>query len=344
MLGTVSKRPSVPPRLGFYTVAEARYFVGLVGLINSLRAVGHYEPIIVGDCGLASDQRRCLDGHVTLVDVATSQVPHHVKTVAPLAHPSDVMVLIDADIVVTRSLNDLIEIARLGKAVAFADQVAHRFDPRWGELLELGPLPQRTYVNAGLVIVPRSIGIALLEEVEAGCARVDIDRTIVRHGRASDPFYYVDQDVLNAVLASRPLTQLDVLEHALAPFPPFPGVFLTDETPVSCAYADGRRPFALHHVLRKPWLEPTRWSAYSRLLSRVLLAPDAAIVLPEDMLPRQFRHGALAWLERRRGDGLWFLEHSETRLRLIARSVIAARRGKSTSRRTTILRDHRLEE
>ena len=29
----------------FYTVADARYFLGAVGMINSLRLVGHDEPI-----------------------------------------------------------------------------------------------------------------------------------------------------------------------------------------------------------------------------------------------------------------------------------------------------------
>ena len=41
----------------FYCVADERYFLGAVGMINSLRLQGHAEPIHVLDCGLRPGQR-----------------------------------------------------------------------------------------------------------------------------------------------------------------------------------------------------------------------------------------------------------------------------------------------
>ena len=43
----------------FYCVADSRYFPGAVGLVNSLRLVGHREPILVLDTGLTDAQRPC---------------------------------------------------------------------------------------------------------------------------------------------------------------------------------------------------------------------------------------------------------------------------------------------
>ena len=41
----------------FYCVADARYFLGAVGMINSLRVLGHEETVYVLDCGLTDGQR-----------------------------------------------------------------------------------------------------------------------------------------------------------------------------------------------------------------------------------------------------------------------------------------------
>ena len=35
----------------FYTVADARFWLGAVALVNSLRLVGHKEPVVVLDLG-----------------------------------------------------------------------------------------------------------------------------------------------------------------------------------------------------------------------------------------------------------------------------------------------------
>ncbi len=56
--------------LAFYCVADDRYFLGAVGLINSLRLQGHAEPIYLLDCGLDPRQRELLAAHVEVVDAA----------------------------------------------------------------------------------------------------------------------------------------------------------------------------------------------------------------------------------------------------------------------------------
>jgi len=304
------------PTSAFYVVADSSHFLGLVALINSLRLAGHDEPIYVTDCGLAESHRRRLADHVTLVEAATADTPHFAKTVAPLAHPMDVMVLVDTDIIVTKPLTELIDNARSGKVVAFVDAIAHRFDERWSELLGLGQLRRQPYVNSGLIVAERAIGKTVLAQVAAGCTQVDVDRTIVANGDSDYPFYYLDQDVLNAVLAACTSDQLDLHDHALAPFPPFRGLQVVDEAALRCSYRDGREPFALHHVLRKPWLAPTRWSIYSRLLARLLLGSDVAVPVRRDEVPLRLQPGTIAWLEKRRSDALASLAGVRGRLGL----------------------------
>ena len=74
----------------FYCVADERYFLGAVGLVNSLRLVGHGEPIFLLDCGLTTSSASCSSREVTLVAGPTDAAPHVLKTIAPLRHPAEV--------------------------------------------------------------------------------------------------------------------------------------------------------------------------------------------------------------------------------------------------------------
>ena len=58
---------SPPPPVGFFTIADATYFVGLVALVNSLRLQGHADPITVLDLGLQAEQREVLQAECDLV-------------------------------------------------------------------------------------------------------------------------------------------------------------------------------------------------------------------------------------------------------------------------------------
>lgn len=287
-------------RTAFYSIADARHFLGVVALLNSLRLAGHDEPLFIADCGLEPTQRELLSPHAAVV-AAEARVPYELKVVLPSRNPAHAMALLDADIIVTRPLSELLDLAGQGRVAAFTDAVSHRHHPDWGEILGLGTGRRQPYVNSGALFLPA--GSELLTLIPSLQPRVDIRRTRIRAGTPSEPFYYVDQDLWNAVLSSRVASdELTILEHRLAPHPPFPDLSLVGEAALRCAYPDGVEPFLLHHVTRKPWLAHTQSNLYSRLLTRLLLGDDVALRLSPEMIPLRLRTGRLASMERRRSD------------------------------------------
>jgi hypothetical protein len=294
-------------KAAFYCMSSRMYFLGAVGLVNSLRLVGHREPIFLLDCGLTPQQRELLEPQVTIVaapHVPDDEEPFLMKTVAPLAHPAEVMVLIDADMIVTRRLDDLVALGGEGRVVAFRDNV-DRFVPEWGGLLGLGTARRRPYVSSGLVVLGGAAGAEVVRLLDEGQARAEFDLGLdMRRKRPPQhPFLYRDQDVLNAILCTRAEPDRIVdLDHRLAPNQPFRRLRVVDEETLRCSYPDGTEPYVLHQYLRKPWLEPMYHGIYSRLLSRLLLGPDVAISLPQSAVPLRMRNGALARLERKRVD------------------------------------------
>ena len=111
-------RRELSSRAAFYCVSSAEYFLGAVAMINSLRLNGHREPIYLLDAGLSDDQRQLLAAEVTIVKAPDGVEPFMLKAVAPLAHPAEVVVLIDADMIVTRNLGELIERAHGSRIIA----------------------------------------------------------------------------------------------------------------------------------------------------------------------------------------------------------------------------------
>ena len=74
--------------------------------------------------------------------------PFLLKTVAPLRHPAEVVVLLDADIIVTRPLTELIDRASHGRVLA-VEHGHDRFFPSGGSCSDLGPRgPARTCPRA----------------------------------------------------------------------------------------------------------------------------------------------------------------------------------------------------
>src|SRR5688572_10941684 len=109
------------PRAAFYCVSDEHYFLGAVAMINSLRLLGQTEPIFVVDCGLRMAQRELLAAEAAVLTAPGGSPPVLTKTLAPLRHPADVAILIDTDLVVTRSLGGLIERASKGRVLAVDD-------------------------------------------------------------------------------------------------------------------------------------------------------------------------------------------------------------------------------
>lgn len=295
--------PTPAANCAFYCMSSDIYFLGAVGLVNSLRLVGQREPIFLLDCGLLPWQREVLAGEVTIVTQGDEAVPPHLrKTIAPLRHPADVMVLIDVDIIVTRSLRDLIAAAADGRVIA-AENDRDRFFREWQELLGLETLQRRPYVSSGFIVLGGAIGPEVLTRVHELIERIELDRTFQHGDDPGYPLYYMEQDVLNGVLAGEvPPQETVTLPHRVLPSPPFAGLKLLDEHSLRCAYPDGTEPYGLHHFAIKPWLEPARHGPYSRLLRRLLTGPDVAIPIPEDTLPLRLRSGPRAWMARKRVD------------------------------------------
>jgi hypothetical protein len=269
-------------------------------MVNSLRVLGHDEVIHVLDCGLDAAQRTLLAAETTNIPAADGSIPPMQKFVLPLERPADVMVLVDADIIFTRPLREVLAAAQGGRIVAFSDRVSPRYFAEWGELLDLDGVTRRTYLNAGLVALPRELGTRILARAQAGLARIDVGKSMLASGPPSYPFSYLEQDVFNAVVSAL-VEPSDVLalELRLAPAPPFRGVRIVDDARLRCRYADGVEPFALHHLERKPWLTPMKSNAYSLLLTRLLLDPLAAVPVESEWLPLRLRNGALASSARR---------------------------------------------
>jgi hypothetical protein len=263
-------------------MSSEAYFLGAVGMINSLRLQGHDEPIYLLDLGLAAWQRELLATEATIVPGPPDTRPWLAKTIAPLAHPAETMVLIDTDVIVTRPLDELIERASSGSVVAFRDNV-ERFVPEWGELLDLGPIERRPYVCSAFVAVGPPIAGVVLPLLDDRQRLVDFEPSFFAGNDQDYPFVYLDQ--------------------GLAVPMPFEGVRVIDEHRLRCSFEDGSEPYLLHHILpAKPWLVSIPDGVYSRLLRRLLCGSDVAVRVPTKQVPLRFRAGPVARVERRRAD------------------------------------------
>jgi hypothetical protein len=294
MLSAATEPRPVPARASraIYFLADRRYFLGAVALVNSLRLAGQREPIVMLDCGLTAAQRRLLEREVTAVDAAGSDrvaLPFLLRAKAPLQSPAETMLLLDADIIVTRSLELLFSLAETGRIVAFEDALPQRHCPAWQHELGLPTLRRQPYVNAGCLALPAESGLELLRRLDGYLPQTDVSRSFWGKGDADDPFFFLDQDVVNGLLAgSFDRSDVAVLPHRLAPHPPFSGL-ACDESSARCRYPDGEEPFFLHHVIRKPWLDPTPASPYTTLLTRLVLESDVPLRLTPRDLPLHLR-------------------------------------------------------
>jgi hypothetical protein len=302
------------------------YFIGAVALVNSLRLLGHAEPIFVLDTGLSRMQRELLSKEASLVAAPGEVTPFLLKTVAPLRNPAEVVVLLDADIIVARPLTELIERASHGRVLA-VEHGHERFFPQWGDLLGLGASRPRPYVSSSLVLMGGPLGERLIRLMHDAQPRIGIERTpyadpapdlesLTRgfeESAADQPFFFADQDVLNAILASDvDPGRIEVLDRRTEAITPFTGLRVIDEATLRCAHDDGTEPYAVHHYLpTKPWLQATAPGVYTQLLLRLLHGPDVAIRVPDSELPPHLRAGIVAAARR------WYLGYFTERVRAV---------------------------
>ncbi len=253
----------------FYCVADSRYFLGAVGLINSLRLVGHDEPIYVLDCGLSAQQRALIEAEATIVEGPGDLAPQVLKTIAPLAHPAETMILIDTDMIVTRPLTGLIATAAAGRVVGGSAEL-DRFCPEWEQILGLGPVHRRPYISTGLVLCGGALGQELIRLVDERKHLVDFELTFWRQNAADYPLVHADQDLINGVLAARASeAEIVVFEPRLSASPPFEGLEIVDLETIRCSLC--RR----HRAVRRPSLADQTVAGADR--GRRLLATAAPL-------------------------------------------------------------------
>lgn len=317
------------PPVAFYCISSELYYPGAVALVNSLRLAGHEEPIFILDIGLTAGHRRHLAAEATVLDGPAGTPPYLLKTVAPLRAPAETMVLIDVDMVATRSLAPLVERAATGAVVAVRENI-DRHVPEWGEALGLGPVRPGPYVSSGLVVLGGDPGAEALRLWHDRLPIPEYERSWFERRERDYPFLFLDQDVLNGIVHSALAEEAFVaLEERLAPHQPYRGLRMLDEATLRCAYPDGTEPYVLHQYLAKPWVEPMYHGVYSRALTRLWLGPDVALPLAEEEVPLRMRRGPRALAIRKVVDAFDLVRWH---IRDVIPEWIAAKRGKARHR------------
>lgn len=280
----------------FYTISNARYFLGTVGLVNSLRLTGHNNEIVVLECGLTPSQRQLLTPHCTLFESPKISIanPTLFKPFLSLLNPKGIVVLIDSDMIVTRSLEPILSLAEQGEICAYADPEAERWFAQWQQLFALPCQPRhQTYVCAGFVAFSAAHWPDLLKHWWQACETISSHPTLYEGASNDLPSAQADQDALNALLMS------EIPKEALAVQPPeemrywgrLQTVQVENLQTLECTYS--RRAVKILHAdgPTKPW-ETQAWqqgrvqyNAYVRLLRRLLVSSDVALrVSPQEPL------------------------------------------------------------
>jgi len=285
-----------------YTLADASYFPGLVGLVNSLRLTGNPYEVVAIDGGLADWHRELLAPEVRVVPRPPSWTdsPYLWKAVVAQLRPEGVLIWLDSDILVTRSLADVVEVARQGRICVIRDDWepgVERFFPEWEGLFELAaPCRRQTYVNAGFFAFDVARWPTLLDRWADCCRRIPPEGIL--HGdHATDPLWGGDQDALNALLMSEiPSGAVEYLPSGeMAHARGMAAVRVVDRSRLVVS-APGASPRLLHYTWQpKPW-QPEGWrrvkpEAYVSLLIRSLYGEGAAVRPPRSSVPLWLRPG-----------------------------------------------------
>lgn len=308
----------------FYTICNSTYFPGLVGLVNSLRLIGHQEPIVVLDCGLTSKQKDILSSHCTLFESPGDLVqnPTQYKPFPYLLNPEGIVVIIDSDIIVTKSLNHIFTSANEGKICVFPDPENDRYFSEWQYLFELiTPLRKQTYVNAGFIAFSTYHHPELLKQWWHACKKTFSQPTLQEGASNNHPLSQADQDALNAILMSQySLDDLALQPYKEEVFGDFKKTKILDRKSLLCQYLD-HTPALLHACMKpKPW-EQKSWqvdfrSAYTHLLRRLIASSDLPLQVHNFSLPAWLRPGIGNWLITNLFNQLNFLRSFRERLAL----------------------------
>ncbi len=286
----------------FYIVTNRRFFIGAVGLVNSLRLMGHEQRIFIMDCGLVEHQRDVLKSECELVEPPASQAvnPQLLKPFPQLLRPQGTVVILDSDVVVTHPLDAVIETARNGQICVCADPEPERWFAEWEQIFALPCRPRhQTYVNSGFVVFSVDHYPNLLPRWWEYCQRIRSYPTTF-HGAPDSPTAQADQDALNAILMS----ELPEETLAIQPQETQPSMEqlrwdtqLLDANSLSCLLYG--QPVTIVHptVPTKPferqWWFDQAGSPYPALLRRLLVNGDVRMRLDHDEVPVWLRPNRL---------------------------------------------------
>lgn len=284
----------------FYTVTDSDFFPGTVALLNSLRLVGHNEPLVVLDNGLTASKRERLEGVASVVDLpsgSTLVAPPTLKPFPRFIGASGTIVLIDSDMIVTASLASTLALAEQGQICLYPDPEDARWFAEWEELFSLSRQPRRqTYVNSGLVAFSVDRWPCLLEDWWAACLRVPADRMFTVEDQ---PLRYGDQDALNGILMSEvDAESIVVLPRWGVSIPHKRQPTVIDQDTLACTCDEGRVSILHHYGRPKVWSRTGRQrlrfpEAYVRLFPRVVSGRDVALRLAPSEVPWWLRLGSL---------------------------------------------------
>jgi hypothetical protein len=284
----------------YVTIADEKFFIGAVGLVNSLRLTGNMERIVVIDVGLTDEQRAILGKECDIRQPPLSKEGVFVVLLKASVHLlglTGIVILIDTDVVVTRKLTPIIDDAAEGKIVVVADQYLERYFEEWGTVLQLDPPPRRQrHIGGGFVALDLDQWPDFMPRWLELCERIPEERNELRFDLPleefhANPFALNEQDVLNAHLATAVAeSQIKIYELDVFPGPPHNDrLRIVDRERLRCDY-DGHDPFLLHYWNHpKAWLPDARrhlsMDAYVELLARLLTADDVPIRLSPKELP-----------------------------------------------------------
>lgn len=284
-----------------FTIGDEAFFPGVVALVNSLRLTGNSMPLTVLDLGLTADQRRLLEPHCELDAAPRNPYPYLQKPELLQRSTAGVVVFLDADVIVTGSLDDVVRDAGEGRFVASLDVAAERWFAAWSDLFALrAPLRRERHVSAGFVALAPERLPTLLPRWSELCRSLHGRRLALDAGGPDDPIWLGDQDALNALLMSEVPAERVARTTDMA-FDEFERVEVDVET-LRCRR--GGEPVRVLHAIGhpKPWQPRARWAwrsgPYTRCLSRVLAGPDLAVRIPRAMVAPWLRTGPAAAASR----------------------------------------------
>ncbi len=179
------------------------------------------------------------------------------------------------------------------KLAGFADALPDRSYGAWSDLLGFLPPGRQSYVNAGTFAVGWELGATLMENIRLGLQRVDLSKSMYgTEPTPQYPLYFLDQDVLNAYIVSHvPAEDVHVMEHRLAPHPPFPAASNCETSRTSSAST--RTASSLSSSIMR-----AKSRGFRRFNRRVLEAPAAPPTRRRRANPRPPKDVAAAYAPR----------------------------------------------